>query len=908
MTTFVVSLFLPYTIHFHDLPTPARQPSPPPVPRSLTEFGRQASANDIRSQKPSLLAPKTTATPPLTPAAKEHEEFFSRSNPSVAAHFSKLHPRTLVRSDSHVPEGGIAKDFNQPRSNAKAPPPDTILEYAKAQERADAMRSQMGRKVSPGRSRNLTKEHGSDPRWATDWTVVPAVQGNGGLSNAIRASVDSGVLSEVLTVGTIGFPTDVLDDAKKQDIHEKLESEHDALTVFVSDSDLDGHYTHYCKTILWPVFHYQIPDHPKSKAYEDHSWVYYVNLNQAFADKVIANYKRGDIIWIHDYHLCLVPAMIRKKLPDAQIGFYLHTAFPSSEVFRCLATRKELLEGMLGANLVAFQIPEYAHHFLQTCSRILSLEATPDGIQHDNHFINVWSVPIGIDPKALALARQEPDVLQWTQALQERYAGKRLIVARDKLDNIRGVRQKLLAFELFLNKYPQWREKVVLIQVAMSTTENHDLSETVSEIVTRIESVHSTLAHQPLVFLRQDIAFSQYLALLSVADALMITSLREGMNLTCHEYIVCQDGAASSKKHGPVILSEFTGSAALFGGAELGVNPWDYQQCAEAIKTALEMSEEEKARRYTKMLDIVMRSTGDTWTAKLSAHLAKVHEEHFMRDTMSVPRLNVNKLCQTYQKSETRLFLLDYEGTLAPFGSVTNTVLLNMDRVTDVLNDLIADGRNHVYVTSGRTLEEIEMLFGRVPGIGLIAENGCYLREMYTDEWIAFAEEEQTNKWKEAVKEILQYYCDRIEGSWVEERHASLTFHYGKSDMQEEARNRQAGDCATHINDACENQRVRAVPTKDSVIIEPMDWDKATAAAHIVKNTMKNRKPDFLFAAGNERDDEVVFRWAKDISEHGEIENVYTVQVGNRNTVAMSTLTQGSTGLLNVLKKLAKLT
>jgi len=362
-----------------------------------------------------------------------------------------------------MPAGGIARLFNQPVSKADAAPPDTILEYAKAQERADTMKSTMGRKVSPGRSRNLTKEHGSDPRWATEWSVVPAIQGNGGLTNAVRASIDAGTLTDVLSVGTIGFPTDVLDDGKKAEIHEKLETEHDALTVFVSDGDFDGHYTHYCKTILWPVFHYQIPDHPKSKAYEDHSWVYYVNLNQAFADKVIENYKRGDVIWIHDYHLCLVPAMIRKKLPDAQIGFYLHAAFPSSEVFRCLATRKDLLEGMLGANLVAFQTPEYAHHFLQTCSRILSLEATEDGIQRENQFVNVWSFPIGIDPRALAIARQEPAVLQWIGALQERYAGKRLIVARDKLDTIRGVRQKLLAFELFLNKYPEWRDKVTSV-------------------------------------------------------------------------------------------------------------------------------------------------------------------------------------------------------------------------------------------------------------------------------------------------------------------------------------------------------------------------------------------------------------------------------------------------------------
>jgi trehalose 6-phosphate synthase/phosphatase len=910
-TTFVASLFLPYTIHFHDLASPVRPPTPPPnapPPRSLTDIGRNASTNQV--QKASLLGKPVGATPPVTPAAKEHEEFFAQVQPSAQTHFSKLDPRTLVRSDSHIPEGGIAQVFNQPRSGAdSATPPDTILEYAKAKERADAMRATMGRKVSPQRSRNLTKEQRGDPRWATEWSVVPAVQGNGGLSNAIRASIDAGALTDVLTVGTIGFPTDVLDENKKEEIHEKLESEHEALTVFVSDKDLAGHYSHYCKTILWPVFHYQIPDHPKSKAYEDHSWVYYEHLNQAFADKIVANYKRGDIIWVHDYHLCLVPAMVRKKLPDAQIGFYLHTAFPSSEVFRCLATRKQLLEGMLGANLVAFQTMEYAHHFLQTCSRILSLEATPDGIQRENQFVNVAAFPIGIDPKALELARQEPEVMQWINALQERYAGKRVIVARDKLDNIRGVRQKLLAFELFLNKYPEWRDKVVLVQVATSTTENHELQETVSEIVTRIDAQHSTLAHQPLVFLRQDIAFSQYLALLSVADALMITSLREGMNLTCHEFVMCQDGRASGKKHAPVILSEFTGSAALFDGASLAVNPWDYQKCAEAIKQALEMDEAEKERRYTKMHNVVLSSTGDVWTQKLSAHLAKVHEEHISRDTMSIPRLNTNKLAQAYKAANKRLILLDYEGTLAPFGSVSNTVLTNMDRVTNTLNDLLADDKNLVYIMSGRTLEELEMLFGRVPGVGMIAENGCYLREMYTDEWIAFEDPEQTAQWKEAVTKILEYYKDRVEGSWIEKRKCSLTFHYEKVGRFDESGSKQAGDCATHINDACEHQRVKAVPTKDSVVIEPTDFDKATAAQEILEKLKKAGKelPDFIFVAGNDRDDEVVFHWAKDLNDKGDVKSVSTVSVGNRNTMAMTTLTQGTTGLLGVLNKLARL-
>ncbi|KAF2200033.1 hypothetical protein GQ43DRAFT_490188 [Delitschia confertaspora ATCC 74209] len=897
MTTFEVSLFLPYTVDFHE-PTPSQRPVAPP--RLASVLGR-TELNDVH-EKPSLFS---TATPPRTPAAINHEEFFSQVQPSAATHFLKPHdPRFLVRSDSHVPEWGPAGGiiFNQPQSTADPAPPDTILKYAKTLEAANAANA---RARSSGKNTKPSRSQSRDPRWGAEWTVEPAIQGNGGLANAVQAGVRSGALGDVLSVGLIGFPTDSLDEARKQEIEEKLENEYDALTVYVSDSDLDGHYAHYCKTILWPVFHYQIPDHPKSKAYEDHSWVYYVNLNQAFADKIVANYKRGDVIWVHDYHLLLVPNMIRKKLPDAQIGFFLHTAFPSSEVFRCLAVRNQLLEGILGANLVCFQIKEYAHHFLQTCSRILGVEAVEDGVQLDQRFVNVWSLPIGIDPKSLMQAREEADVVEWIKVMQERYAGKHLIVARDKLDNIRGVRQKLLAFELFLNKYPEWREKVVLIQVATSTTENADLAATVSEIVTRIDAVHSTLAHQPLVFLRQDIAFSQYLALLSVADCLMITSLREGMNLTCHEFVICQDGKMSDKKHGPIILSEFTGSAAVFEGYELAVNPWDYQKCADAIKIALEMDESEKERRYTKLREVVMRNTGEHWCEALGKQLAKVYDEHSRRNTMSVPRLPVSQLSARYKKANKRLFVLDYEGTLTSYGAVNNTVLTSPQKVIDVLNDLVADEKNHVYVMSGRTLEELELIFGRVPGLGLIAENGCFLREINTDDWIEFTDSEKTANWMQAVGKILQYYVERVEGSWVEQKHSSIIFHLEKADEQDAAR--QAGDCADHINDACEHQRVRAIPIKDAVVIEPIDFNKSTAVAHIVHRIEKNEKPDFMFVAGNDRDDEILFRWAKELDDKKEIPSIMTVCVGNRNTAAMATLTQGTTGLVNVLNKLLKL-
>ena len=510
-----------------------------------------------------------------------------------------------------------------------------------------------------------------------DWTVVPADQGNGGLRNAVNAAVRARKLHDKIWVGTLGMPTDALEGTQqKQDIEDRLATEYDSLTVFCKDSDFDGHYTHYSKQILWPVFHYQIPDNPKSKAYEDHSWVYYVKVNQAFADKIVKNWKRGDVIWIHDYHLLLVPSMIRQKLPDAKIGFFLHVAFPSSEVFRCLAVRKELLEGMLGANLIGFQIHEYARHFLQTCSRLLCVEATNSGVQLEDRFVDVIDLAIGIDPIALDMNRADPDVSKWLTTMQERYRGKKLIVARDKLDHVRGVRQKLLAYELFLNKNPEWRGKVAMIQVATSTTEQAELDATVSDIVTRVNSSWANLAYQPVVYLKQDISYPQYLALLTVADALMIASQREGMNLTSHEYLFCQDGKFEGhNKYGSLILSEFTGSASVFGGNELSVNPWDYRQCAEAIKTALEMGDEEKEVRWEKLNAAVLHHTAEHWFTTFLERLDKVYDEQHKRDTTSVPRLSINTLSNMYKDSERRLFVLDYEGTLASWGSPSNIIL-----------------------------------------------------------------------------------------------------------------------------------------------------------------------------------------------------------------------------------------
>jgi trehalose 6-phosphate synthase complex regulatory subunit len=820
-------------------------------------------------------------------------------------------PRSLVHSDSHLPEWGKQAIFNQPRSRAGPVPSSSILDFSKAREEAEKKR--LAGKAKHTSLPNRSSRAGSHERSfeGKAWDVVPAVQGNGGLSNAVRAAVEQGDI-DVSFIGTVGFPTDTLSEELKEDISDRLTTDHESQVVYVSDKDMDGHYAHYCKTILWPIFHYQVPDHPKSKAYADHSWEFYKNVNQAFANKVIDSYKRGDTIWIHDYHLLLVPNMVRDKLPDAQIGFFLHTAFPSSEVFRCLSTRRPLLEGMLGANLIAFQTDEYANHFLQTCSRLLTVETVEDGVQLDNHFVNVTSQPIGLNLQAIEEARKENDVQEWMHAISQQYKGKHVIVARDKLDNVRGVRQKLLAYELFLNKHPEWREKVVLIQVATSTSEQEELLTTVSDICTRIDSVHSTLAHRPLVFLKQDIAFSQYLALLSVADVLMITALRDGMNLTAHEYIFCQDGngpSGSTKKYGPLILSEFTGSSAVLGDGQLAVNPWDYQQQANAIEQALTMSDKEKQQRWTKLHKVVTTQTGGHWAHELREKLNKVYHEHHQRASQSVPRLSITRVTDKYRAANRRVFIIDYEGTLAPHRTSSGIPLSSPQRVLDTLDGLMADSKNIIYIMSGRSPDELESIFRTLPSLGLIAENGCFMREYGAQhsEWQQFTDAEETAKWKDQARGILKYFEDRLEGSYIEERRCSLLFRYDRA-SDHEAAVRFAGESIDQINSACGAMNIAAVPISKAVLIEQKAFNKRVAAMHIFDALRYkfHSPPEFLLVAGDDREDEIIFQWANELEKKETVRYVFTVSVGRRNTVASATLTQGSTGLLTTLQKLGK--
>ena len=916
---------MPYTINFHvseQRSRSSRTSSPVlPLKPAHEDISAPANANagfSLFDQQPG------TKTVGLTPGATtEHERIFSADlNKFMRSEQEGFFPSPPQSADdqkhgfteceSSSPAWGATTVLNQPRPQAAFSASPSILKHqdgltpvremplTEEEEQQQQKLQQQRQQPTPPRELKTNPyfpatraEHGRTESFSrADWTIEMSEQGNGGLRNAVRSATDRGQLENKVWVGTLGMPTDVLAYQTRSTIAERLREEYGSLTVFVSDADFDGHYTHFCKTILWPVFHYQIPDNPKSKAYEDHSWIYYVKINQAFAERIARDWKRGDSIWVQDYHLLLVPAMLRRLLPDAQIGFFLHIAFPSSEVFRCLAPRKELLEGMLGANLIGFQTDEYCRHFLQTCSRILCVEATTEGLELEDRFVNVATFPIGIDPTSWDKRRQATDVEQWIRTISERYQGKRLIVSRDKIDQVRGIRQKLLSYELFLNSYPEWRDQVVLIQVATSTTEQPELEATVSDIAMRINSTHSTLAHQPLVFLKQDLAFPQYLALISVADALMITSLREGMNLTSHEFVYCQDGKYGDKQYGSLILSEFTGSASVFGHHALLVNPWDYRQCAEAIHEALSRDEAERQRVWTRLRQAVLHNSTSNWVKTFSETLDRVWHEQSAREIEAVPRLSIPELEAQYRQSDRRLFILDYEGTLAAWGSPKSIIVTTPQRAIATLTELTEDARNVVYVMSGRMPEEMERLFSRVPDLGLIAENGCFVRAPGQRDWQHLISADRTAAWKEGVTHILQYYQERTEGSWIEHRHCSMAFHhYGTGTSA----SRLVSECAGHINDACANQGIHAVPVEGVLVVELADTNKASAAETVWQHaTRASQRASFLLIIGDGRDDEPVFRWANALPD---VDYVMTVTLGSRSTQAKATLAQGVTGM-----------
>ncbi|KAG8852596.1 hypothetical protein FRB96_008595 [Tulasnella sp. 330] len=915
----VASLFLPKgTVYYDDdVSAPAPEVTVTEEPSSLASpvvapvsaaVAKLRSGSTGFSIVDDLTKAKSTPGSPIAAPAKE------KANPFSPFTSPRLGPQMGMASIRPLPS-------RLPSINAVAPAQMSRVQQPEASAPQTSRPAQtLTRKPSRRLSRSASRSSGlrrsssvvrpsprvgffESPQY-TPWQIEASSHGNTGLFNALNSVSD--VVKKKLWVGIIDSPTDDFSEDLRVDLELKYHSEHDSIPVWITDSEFGGCYDVYCHQVLWPTLHYAVPDAPKTRAnlYDSKSFEQYAAVNRKFADAIIANYQEGDIIMVNDYHLMLLPQLIRDKIPKATIGFFLHVTFPSSEIFRCLAARQHLLRGMMGADLIAFQTHNHMRHFRQTVHRILSLEALPNGIQMENHFVNVEALPMGIDLASLEMKRRDPEVAEWAANLRQRYNGMKLIVGRDKLDEVQGVRQKVLAFEVFLEKNPEFHGKVVLIQVALSTTSENEAitSHSLSHTISRINSRFSTFAWTPVVLLHTtDLNFSQYLALLTVADAFLVTSLREGMALRTHEFIECQE-----ERKRPLILSEFTGSYSFSGFRScFVVNPYDANMTSQAIKDALTISDKEATTRWEDLHKHVITQTAQSFITTFLTRTKRAHDDRTQKPFHSIPRLNVAlDLKPAYKAATHRLFLLAIENTLViqdPKHMRDNGFQLP-EEVVRVLKELSADEKNVIYLLSGLPVKgALDKVAAALPNVGLIAEEGCFIKNKPSSsdeqpEWINLVPDVDP-AWKQPCVEILNYFAERTPGSFIEERGASIRWRYwpGNADDTELPwARRQAAEAQNHIWDSLgEKFGLRIVPATRSFLVLPRNANRLNAV-DIPQDLSTPIPYDFVVAVGNDE---------KLLGRVNAIPGSYTISTSTRTSDAKWSIEK--TGVTEALRSLA---
>ncbi|KAG9048860.1 threalose-6-phosphate phosphatase [Tulasnella sp. UAMH 9824] len=642
--------------------------------------------------------------------------------------------------------------------------------------------------------------------------------------------------------------------------------------VWLDDKTARGHYDGYCKTTLWPFFHYLLwQDVAHEIQSHDAEFNAYSDANLKYAEKLFEIYQPGDLIWIQDYHLLLAPKFFRNLAPDAHIGLFVHTPFPSSEVFRCLPKRKEILDGMLGANLVCFQTYSYGRHFASSCIRVCGYESAMggSGVDVSGQVVEIMHCPVGVDAKRVQIDCQRPGIKPKVDALRSLYQGKKIIIGRDKLDVVKGVVQKLKAFEKLLLDFPQWRGNVVLIQVTSpALTDSPKLERQVSELVAHINGEYGSLDFIPVHHYHQHIKKDEFYALLSVADLALITPLRDGMNTTSMEFVLCQqevskatgqlaqDLQSSSRAPSPLVMSEFMGISNAMSGGALQINPWNLGDVAASIHRGLTMTDEEKRLRHNTLYEAVTTHTSHTWAAVLvKSLLEKINSENSAHQT---PALNRSKMGELYEKAKKRLFMFDYDGTLTPIVKTPSAAVPSKGTLR-ALEKLSEDPKNVVYIISGRDGGFLDQHLGHLRNVGFSAEHGCFVKEPGHSgtggEWTNLTKTFDMS-WINEVKDIFEYYTERTPGSFIELKNASITWHYRASDPDWGLF--QCKQCLDLLQTNLVPKRpIEVLVGKKNLEVRPIAINKG----EIVKRLLyTNPDAEWVFCAGDDKTDEDMFR------------------------------------------------
>lgn len=643
-----------------------------------------------------------------------------------------------------------------------------------------------------------------------------------------------------LWVGWPGFWSD--DQAEQEQITEKLRAESMA-PVFLSEAEIRDYDEGFSNGTLWPMFHY----FAQYAAFDHGQWAAYVAANEKFCAAVLALAEPDDQIWVHDYQLLLLPQLLRQARPEATISFFLHTPFPSYELLRVLPCRKELLQGLLGADLIGFQTLGYMRHFLSSVSLLLGLPTHNGQIETPARTIWVDAFPMGIDYARCTAAAASATTLVFAHSYREALREGQVILSLDRLDYTNGIAERLSAFELLLQRYPQWQGQVSLVMIVVPSREQVELyrklKEEIDELVGRLNASYRTINWRPVHYFYRALPFEEVAAWYSLADIALVTPIRDGMNLVAKEYV-----ASRTDQRGVLILSERAGAARELAEALL-INPTDTDELAEALHAALLMPEEEQRRRMTALQALVRQYDVFAWNKRFTSQVAEVKTKQLALATSPLGATDTHALVSAYQRAHRRLLLLDCDGTLVPFHANPQHAQPDEPLLT-LLRELSESPATQVVLVSGRDRHTLTEWFGHLP-VGLIAEEGAWLRP-FKQEWTLF--HELRADWKQELRHVLDLYVVRASGAFIEEKEFSLVWHFRQVDP--ELGRRRARELVSHLMFLAANTDLQVLEGDKMVEIRNAGIHKGAAAVR----WLSGYQPDFILALGDDRTDEDTYR------------------------------------------------
>ena len=695
---------------------------------------------------------------------------------------------------------------------------------------------------------------------------IVAIPSVGGLATGMKSIHNSG---ESLWIGWSGLTDEETPEELIPAIDTALAA-HKCSKVKLSQKEMEGYYFGFSNRTIWPLFHYFM----EYTEFELDFWESYKSVNQKFADAIIANSKDEDVIWIHDYQLMLVPQMVKEKRPNAAIGFFLHIPFPSYEIFRILPWREELLTGLLGADLIGFHTYDYERHFLSSVRRLLGLEVSFNDINTGNRVVKVDSFPMGIDYKKFhkaalkhnALAPDKRSVFQ--KRLDDHKIASpdsKLILSIDRLDYSKGIAKRISAFEYFLHKYPEYKEKVRLVILAVPSRSNVPqyqlLKKEIDELVGRLNGELSTVNWTPIWYFYRSMPFENLIDLYTSSDIAWLTPLRDGMNLVAKEYI-----ATRTDKTGVLILSEMAGSAYEMNEALL-INPNNFEHQAQTLKKAITMPKKEQMARNMFLQKRLERYNVEVWAQEFMTALQNQMKNNEAFVSKKIDHNILSTIITGYKKAKKRLIFLDYDGTLADFH--VDPQQASPDKALyEVLDKIHQQEGTTLFLISGRDKQTFSKWFLHKK-YNMIVEHGVWISR--NGEEFSMLEKVKSD-WMPKIKPVLESFVDRTPGSFIEEKNYSLAWHYRNTDP--DFGEKRATELNTVLTSLTSNDSLSVLNGNKVMEVKSSNVNKGRAAVRMLSEA----KYDFVFAMGDDWTDEYMFT---DLPE-----STVSVKVGRQKTQA----------------------